>query len=379
MSQRKALLVGIKYEESDADGALEGPHNSVLELKKMLIDQYGYSSKDIVIMLDMPMDLRPTHSNILKEIDVMVAGAQAGDRFFFAYSGHSSQVENRHNSEEDGKDESIITVDGKDLMDNELKAHLVDPLPVGSSLVAILDTCHSGLLDLKHHRYNRVFRPQISKVRGLAINSPMKPSASQELSHSHTRRPRDLVTTDRFWSHNHDGMNFCETESRMRTTSNNAMSGPSRFSDRIPKEVHSSPLTVDILPTISSTKLPILRCESPIAILECEGDCRNKDIETTDAADVVWVSACKDAQRAWEGPKGAPIIMELIQILRENAHPPLKDFILQFAHRMYERGLQIPERTQYKLGSRAKSFFGDIYNFQVASHAPLDMDKLFTI
>jgi hypothetical protein len=57
----------------------------------------------------------------LRQIDIMVTGAQAGDRFFFACwcsvflhlfmindradSGHSGQVPNRHNSEEDGQDE----------------------------------------------------------------------------------------------------------------------------------------------------------------------------------------------------------------------------------------------------------------------------------
>lgn len=167
-------------------------------------------------------------------------------------------------------------------------------------------------------------------VRRLAINSPMAPSAFHEFSRARTHRVRELVTTDRFWRHhNHDGMNFCETESRMRM-SNDAMSGPSQFSDRVPKESRSWPLRLDFLPTISSTKLPIVRCESPIAIWECEGDCRNKYIETPEAAHVVsyilvdfdicadyirlgvmkvCISACKDAQRAWEGPEGASITM----------------------------------------------------------------------
>jgi hypothetical protein len=90
----------------------------------------------------------------LRQIDELVKGAQPGDHFFFhctqyphyfhAYvsngscldSGHSGQVTNRTNSEEDGMDEGachpsvslslllifpslvIISVDGKDLIDN---------------------------------------------------------------------------------------------------------------------------------------------------------------------------------------------------------------------------------------------------------------------
>lgn len=39
MPQKKALLVGICYEESD-DTALLGPHKGVLKLKRVLIGKY---------------------------------------------------------------------------------------------------------------------------------------------------------------------------------------------------------------------------------------------------------------------------------------------------------------------------------------------------
>ena len=99
----------------------------------------------------------------------MVHGAQAGDHFFFACwchaflyiiliiddpadSGHSGQVTNRNNSEEDGQDEGwsdsssyscmlltlpfvvIISCDGKDLIDNVSNAFYVRPLSVGLTL-----------------------------------------------------------------------------------------------------------------------------------------------------------------------------------------------------------------------------------------------------
>lgn len=41
-SQKKALLIGISYEESAENGTLQGPHNGVLELRELLIS--GLSS-----------------------------------------------------------------------------------------------------------------------------------------------------------------------------------------------------------------------------------------------------------------------------------------------------------------------------------------------
>ena len=125
-------------------------------------------------------------------------------------------------------------------------------------------------------------------VRRLAINVSMEPPAFQEFRRS--RPPREMVTTDRFWRHhNHGEMNFCEAESRIRTTFGGTMA-PYRSRNRVPKETNkrrSSPPKLDMIPTISSIKLPIVRCESPTAIWECEGDCRSKSLQTVEAAHVV--------------------------------------------------------------------------------------------
>jgi hypothetical protein len=71
--QKKALLVGISYEESeDTTGTLQGTHKGVLELKKVLIELYSYAEEDIVVMLDSPKIqdpyLRPTYNNIVRDL-----------------------------------------------------------------------------------------------------------------------------------------------------------------------------------------------------------------------------------------------------------------------------------------------------------------------
>ncbi|CAK5282534.1 unnamed protein product [Mycena citricolor] len=181
--KKKALLIGIAYASGAVAGyaQLRGPHADVRAMRALLVRTYGYAERDVAVMLDgAPEDggaredgdgrhaLPPTRANILRAIDDLVRGARRGDRFFFHYCGHTTQVENRSNSEEDGMDECLVPVDGEEnlILDNELRRHLVAALPVGASLVAVFDSCHSAsLLDLEHFRCNRVYVPWMNKGR----------------------------------------------------------------------------------------------------------------------------------------------------------------------------------------------------------------------
>ncbi|KAJ7151768.1 caspase domain-containing protein [Mycena crocata] len=169
--KKKALLIGISYANTgnnDGFSPLTGPHADVAMMQKLLRERYGYAEKDMTVLLDSGEGEQPTRVNILRAIGDLVRGARKGDRFFFHYCGHTTQVVNRSNSEEDGLDECLVPIDGEEhlIMDNELRRHLVDALPVGSSLVAVFDSCHSAsLLDLEHFRCNRVYVPWISKGR----------------------------------------------------------------------------------------------------------------------------------------------------------------------------------------------------------------------
>ncbi|KAJ7800245.1 caspase domain-containing protein [Mycena olivaceomarginata] len=164
----KALLIGIRGTKTQSEEypELKGSHKDVEKIKALLIDTYGYRDPDITILIDdgIAGHVQPTRANILTAIHNLVKGAKAGDHFFFHYCGHSMRVENRSNTEEDGMDECLIPSDGvhMHILDNELNAALVLPLPSGCQLVAVLDTCHSGsFLDLKHYRCNRVVVPWI--------------------------------------------------------------------------------------------------------------------------------------------------------------------------------------------------------------------------
>lgn len=68
--------------------------------------------------------------------------------------GHGSQKRDYSGDERDGMNETICPTDFEragQIIDDELNKHLVNPLPAGVRLHALLDACHSGTgMDLRH-------------------------------------------------------------------------------------------------------------------------------------------------------------------------------------------------------------------------------------
>lgn len=90
----------------------------------------------------------PDAEGIRKGLKWLVEGAQSGDKLFLHYSGHGTQ--SYGGSEEDGKDECIVSSDMDYILDDEIKSYLAQ-LPKGCELVAVMDCCHSGtIMDLKY-------------------------------------------------------------------------------------------------------------------------------------------------------------------------------------------------------------------------------------
>ena len=82
----------------------------------------------------------------------LVQGCQPGDSLVFHFSGHGSQLRNYTGDELDGFDETLCPMDYQTqgmILDDEINATIVRPLPPGVKLHAIVDACHSGtVLDL---------------------------------------------------------------------------------------------------------------------------------------------------------------------------------------------------------------------------------------
>ncbi|KAF8345746.1 peptidase C14, caspase domain-containing protein [Amanita rubescens] len=150
--KRKALCIGINY--LGQRNELKGCVNDALNVRKFLMQNYGFRSSQIMILTDDNRDprLHPTRQNMIGGMQWLVEGAQPHDSLFIHYSGHGGQKKAEDDEEADGLDEVIFPLDFKkngDIIDN------VQPLPPGCRLTC----CHSGT----HSAHGRIKKTHISK------------------------------------------------------------------------------------------------------------------------------------------------------------------------------------------------------------------------
>jgi len=151
---KRAVLIGINYFNSKFQ--LGGCINDVKNIKKFKIEKYGYKESNMKVLTDDQLDteLIPTRENIIKAIKWLVQDPKPNDSYFFHYSGHGGQLEDKTGEEEDGFDETIMPVDfltKGQIIDDDLHELMVAPLPAGVRLTVIFDCCHSGtVLDLPY-------------------------------------------------------------------------------------------------------------------------------------------------------------------------------------------------------------------------------------
>lgn len=142
------LLVGINYRNTENE--LYGCINDVNNMKLFLQSKLGYTN---FVMLTDDTPLKPTRSNILSAINSLVRRLKPGDDVWFHYSGHGVLVYDGNRDEESGKDSCLAPLDFQRtgfINDDTLRSMLVQKIPKGAKLYAVLDACHSGTgLDLR--------------------------------------------------------------------------------------------------------------------------------------------------------------------------------------------------------------------------------------
>jgi len=154
---KRALLIGINY-YSDPVNQLSGCINDIKNFKDLLINKFGYKPENITMLSDdQDAAHMPTKKNILDNMNRIVAQLLPGDTFFIEYSGHGGNVKSNDSDEDNnpdtpGQDDCLYPCDFNDngiIVDDDLKANLVNKIPQGAKLVCIFDCCHSGsALDL---------------------------------------------------------------------------------------------------------------------------------------------------------------------------------------------------------------------------------------
>ncbi|XP_057493884.1 metacaspase-3-like [Actinidia eriantha] len=150
--RKRALLIGISYYGQEK--SIKGSVNDVRLMTNFLLSRLGFPKESVFVLTEEETNpcLIPTKQNIRTALRWLIQGCQSGDSLVFFYSGHGSQVLDWDGDELDGYDESLCPLDyqthGK-ILDDEINATIIRPLPHGVKLHAIIDTCSSGtFLDL---------------------------------------------------------------------------------------------------------------------------------------------------------------------------------------------------------------------------------------
>jgi metacaspase-1 len=149
--RKRALLIGCNYPGQASQ--LGGCVNDAQCLAHLLTTRFGFAPENVTILADTSPHPAawPTRAAILHHISLLVSDARAGDSLFFSFSGHGTQVEDW--SGDEAQSQAILPCDHAVegfIVDDELNALLVNPLPPGAHLHAVIDACHSGsMLDLE--------------------------------------------------------------------------------------------------------------------------------------------------------------------------------------------------------------------------------------
>ena len=150
---KRALFIGINYYNTRNE--LKGCVNDAVNMHRLM--QHEFHFNDCKLLTDdnkYNVKALPTKTNIIKHIQWLTANTHAGDMLFFHYSGHGSQIRDTTQDEQDGMDEVLVPADYQQsgyITDDDLFRILVEAVPRGVTLVAVIDACHSGtMLDLPH-------------------------------------------------------------------------------------------------------------------------------------------------------------------------------------------------------------------------------------
>jgi len=146
---KKALLIGINYDESD-NRLLEGPRNDIALAKEILMKNYDFKEEDITIMHEKQnnSELKPTRKNLIREMEAFFSSGKKDDILLFHYSGHASRIKTKE-CNPTGVDCVFLPMD---IIISSFENHIPDfefkkliKIQEGCKLYLVLDCCFSGV------------------------------------------------------------------------------------------------------------------------------------------------------------------------------------------------------------------------------------------
>jgi hypothetical protein len=118
-----------------------------IKTAEFLKSRYGFAASAIKVLVNE----QATAANIEQEFrHWLIEGTQPGDRVFFLYAGHGSQLPDDNGDEEDGLDETIAPYDvNPQTGSGEVRDDVFDEMIAllsGRRAVLVFDSCHSGTI-----------------------------------------------------------------------------------------------------------------------------------------------------------------------------------------------------------------------------------------
>ncbi|KAF9025002.1 hypothetical protein BDZ89DRAFT_1135702 [Hymenopellis radicata] len=330
-------------------------------MKDLVIKEYHYSPDDIVTLIDDGGEphFQPTRENILRR-DRQPRARREGA---VITSSSITPVASNIYGISQGSNAPI----------SELRARLVDSLPVGSQLIAIFDTCHSAsLLNLDHFRCNRVYVPYVSKgehcdqslwtpnVRKNALEQGYDGPFVSTRGIYQTKR---VTVSDSMVKTRKSSVQHCEGRQRVQTCKLTVKTAYEREPSMV-----ATP--------ISSIEL----CESPITLFHfpCDGWCK-PDGSEHEMAQVISLGSCTHSHIFWTSA--------LVKILRENPNPSLKDLMLRVSHDLHKSAINMHDGSKeykkamkqyWRWGGKQPAVPTGMNHFEeleLSSHQPLNLEK----
>ncbi len=148
-------MIGVdRYLDSPGFPCLAGAVRDATHMERLLRRRFGVAQADINCLLaspEVPLELQPTHHNLVLACERLVAGAVVGQQILIHYSGHGARVPTALPDLKGAGalDECLVPCDiGRDsaryIRDLEIAA-LLDRLSAkGAFVTLVLDACHSG-------------------------------------------------------------------------------------------------------------------------------------------------------------------------------------------------------------------------------------------
>ena len=192
----RALIIGVEKYQS-----VPGTPGCVADAKAMsefVQKRFGFSAASVKVMLNEDGTAKAIEQEFQ---NWLIQGTNPGDRVFFFYAGHGSQVPDDNGDEEDHWDETIAPYDAQYDGTNQIRDDLFESFIkqlAGRRCVFVFDSCHSGTISRGIPKLSKY--PQGGGARYLPRRDqvPEKGRGLEGYTVSSLPRTRDLVVENGF-------------------------------------------------------------------------------------------------------------------------------------------------------------------------------------